>query len=101
MNESKKDAWYYIIVQNPGTSNEQFVGYTDKETGSTFIPAFKTKEIAQQCFLLMPKDIMNNKYDVQAIIKEDLIHQTQKNDYEVFLLDDKGSILEKITGDLF
>jgi len=96
LNAQIKDTWYYIVIQDPGTSNEQFVGYTDKETGSTFIPAFKAKEIAQQCFLLMPKDIMNNKYDVQAIIKEDLIDQTKKNKYEVFLLDDKGIILEKI-----
>ena len=96
MDETKKTVWYYIIVQNPGTSDEQFVGYTDKETKTTFTPAFKSKEIAQQCFLLMPKDIMKNKYEIQAIIKEDLIHQTRKNNYEVFLLDDKGIILEKI-----
>ncbi|MBU8849317.1 MAG: hypothetical protein KOO64_07210 [Desulfobacterales bacterium] len=101
MNDQIKDTWYYIIIQNPGISNEQFVGYTDKETNATFIPAFKNKEIAQQCFLIMPKDIMNNKYEIQAIIKEDLLDQAQKNNYEVFLLDDKGSILEKITGDLF
>ncbi len=97
MNNQIKDNWYYIIIQNPGTSNEQFVGYTDKETKATFIPAFKTKEIAQQCFLLMPKDIMNEKYEAQAIIKEDLVDQGKKNDYEVFLLDDKGSILGKIS----
>ena len=97
MNDQIKDTWYYIIIQNPGTSNEQFVGYTDKETKATFIPAFKTKEIAQQCFLLMPKDIMNEKYEAQAIIKEDLMDQAIKNDYEVFLLDDKGSILGKIS----
>ncbi len=97
MNDQIKDTWLYIIVQNPGIFNEEFVGYTDKETGATFIPSFKTKEIAQQCFLLMPKDIMNNKYEVQAIIKEDLIDQAQKNEYNVFLLDDKGSVLEKIS----
>lgn len=96
MNAQLKDAWYYIVVQNPGTSSEEIVGYTDKETKSTFIPAFKTKEIAQQCFLLMPKDIMKEKYDVQAIIEEDLITQAKKNKYEVFLMDDKGNILETI-----
>ncbi len=96
MNESKKDAWYYIIVQNPGTSNEQFAGFTGKKTTAPFIPAFKAKEIAQQCFLIMPKDIINNKYEVQAIIKEDLMAHAKKNDYEVFLLDDRGSILEQI-----
>jgi len=97
LNKKTKDTWYYIVIQNPGISSEEFVGYTDKKTGATFIPAFKTKEIAQQCFLVMPKDIMNQKYEVQAIIKEDLVRQAQKNDYEVFLLDDKGSILKKIS----
>lgn len=97
MNDPIKDAWYYVIVQNPGTSNEQFVGYTDKETGATFIPAFKTKEIAQQCFLVMPKDIMNEKYEAQAVIKEDLMEQARKNNYAVFLLDDKGSILGELS----
>lgn len=97
MNLSKKNTWYYIIIQNSGASDEQFVGYTDKETNITFIPAFKTKEIAQQCFLIMPKDIMNYKYDVQAIIKEDLMNHARKNNYDVFLLDDKGIILEKVS----
>ena len=97
MNKQTKDTWYYIVIQNPGISSEEFVGYTDKKTGATFIPAFKSKEIAQQCFLVMPKDIMNQKYEVQAIIKEDLILHAQKNDYEIFLMDDKGKILEKIS----
>jgi len=97
LNDQIKDTWYYIIIQNPGISTEQFVGYTDKETKITFIPAFKTKEIAQQCFLIMPKDIMNNKYEVQAIIKEDLVDQAKKNNYDVFLLDDKGCVIKKIS----
>ncbi len=96
MNDPIKAAWFYIIVQNPGTPAEEFVGYTDEEAETTFMPAFKTKEIAQQCFLVMPKDLMKNKYEVQAIIKEDLIKQAQKHNYEIFLLDDRGRILEKL-----
>lgn len=97
MNNKIKDVWFYIVVQNPGASSEQFMGYTDKETKATFIPCFKSKEIAQQCFLLMPKDIMKEKYEVQAIIKEDLIDLAEKQSYEIFLLDDKGKILEQIS----
>ena len=96
MTNKIKDVWFYIVVQNPGISSEQFMGYTDKETKATFIPCFKSKEIAQQCFLLMPKDIMKEKYEVQAIIKEDLIDLAKKQSYEIFLLDDKGKILEQI-----
>lgn len=97
MSDQIKDTWYYIIVQNPEADGEQFVGYTDKKTGVPFIPAFKTKETAQQCFLVMPKDIMNHKYEAQAIIREDLMTLAQKNGYAVFLMDDKGRILEKIS----
>jgi hypothetical protein len=45
----------------------------------------------------MPKDIMNHKYEVQAIIREDLMTLAQKNGYDVFLMDDKGRVLEKIS----
>ena len=96
MKKNTKDTWYYIVVQNPGTPSEQFMGFTDKETNTTFIPCFKTKEIAQQCFLLMPKDIMKEKYEVQAVIKEDLMDLAKKYSYEIFLLDEKGKILEQI-----
>ncbi len=97
MEKKTKDAWYYLVVQNPGTSSEQFLGYTDKETNATFIPCFQSKEIAQQCFLLMPKNIMKEKYEVQAIIKEDLTDLAEKQSYGIFLLDDKGKILEQIS----
>jgi hypothetical protein len=97
LEKKTKDTWYYVVVQNPETSSEQFMGYTDKETNATFIPCFKSKKIGQQCFLLMPKDIMNDKYEVQAIIKEDLIILAEKQSYEIFLLDDKGKILEQIS----
>ena len=97
MNDPKKDTWYYVIVQTPETPDEHFLGYKDKKTGKPFIPAFKTKEIAQQCFLVMPKDVMNEKYEVQAIIKEDLMLAAQKNNYAVFLLDDKGRVVEEIS----
>jgi hypothetical protein len=73
------------------------MGYTDKETNATFIPCFETKEIAQQCFLLMPKDIMNEKYGIQAIIQEDLVAIAKKQSYEIFLLDDTGKILKQIS----
>lgn len=97
MNNLINDTWYYAIVQNPGMSTEQFVGYTDIETEENFIPAFRTKEIAQHCFLIMPKDIMNNTYEAQAIIQEDLMENAQKNGYHVYLLDDKGIILERLS----
>ncbi len=90
------DTWYYIVVQDPETPDEQVLGYTEQETGETFVPAFKTKETAQQCFLIMPKDLMKHKFEAQAIIKEDLVTHAAIKGSRVFLLDDKGRVLEKI-----
>jgi len=96
LKEQINEAWYYVVIQSPGTSDEKLLGYSDEETQSTFIPCFKTKETAQQCFLLMPKDIMKEKYEVQAVIGEDLIRHAEENRFNIFLLDDKGKILEQI-----
>ena len=91
-----QDKWYYIIVQNPGSSTEQFVGFNDAKTGDKFIPAFKTKEDAKTCFALMPKDLFNGKYDTQAVIKDDLMSLAVEHGHEIYLLDEKGTILNYV-----
>lgn len=88
--------WFYIVVQNPGTSNEEYMGFRDDETNKTFIPAFATKEEAQQCFLMMPKDVMHKKYEVQAVIQEDLISIASTSGFHVFLMDDTGRIKQRL-----
>ncbi len=88
--------WFYIVVQNPGTNNEEYMGFMHDETKKTFIPAFATKEEAQQCFLLMPKDIMHIKYEVQAVIQDDLISIASSSGFHIYLMDDKGRIKQKL-----
>ena len=88
--------WYYIIIQDPLTDTEQFVGFSDDKTNEKFIPAFRTKEDAQDCFKLMPKDLFNGSYSVQAVIEDDLLDVAQKNGHTVYLLDEKGTILDTI-----
>lgn len=88
--------WYYIIIQDPGESTEQFVGFRDEKTNEKFIPAFKTKEEARACFALMPKDLFNGRYDTQAVIDDDLLDVANENGHKLYLLDDKGSILEHL-----
>ncbi|MFH1153381.1 MAG: hypothetical protein V1793_06165 [Pseudomonadota bacterium] len=90
--KNTNDVWYYIIVQNPGTGDEELMGFEDTHQARTFIPVFNTKEEAQQCFLLMPKDIMKNKYEVQAIIQEDVLVYARKHGFSVYLLDDRSTI---------
>jgi len=90
----KKENWYYIIIQDPETSTEQFVGFNDAKTNEKFIPAFKTKEQAEDCFALMPKDLFNGRYDVQAVIDDDLLVVANENGHKLYLLDEKGTILD-------
>ena len=96
MEKKQTSEWLYCIVQDPETNQEQLVGFKDDEASIDFIPIFKAKEEAQQCFLLMPKDIMNHKYDVQAIIREDIVAQARKTGYKIFLMDDKGQIIKEL-----
>ena len=93
-NAENSKNWYYIIVQNPETSAEQFVGFNDSKTNEKFIPAFKTKDQAKACFALMPKDLFNGLYDTQAVIDDDLFDIAEKNGHRIYLLDEKGTILD-------
>ena len=93
-NSETAENWYYIIIQDPNTETEQFVGFSDGKTKEKFIPAFKTKEEAKTCFALMPKDLFNGKYDTQAVIEDDLLAVANENGHKIYLLDEKGSILK-------
>ena len=88
--------WYYVIVQNPGTSVEQFVGYKDEKSNSQFLPVFKTREEAQQCFQLIPKDLFNAKYEIQAVIEDDLLRVSEEQNFKLYLLDGQGSIVDTV-----
>jgi len=88
--------WYYIIIRDPETPAEQFVGFSDGNTNEKFLPAFKTKEEAIACFSLMPKDLFTGEYDTQAVIVDDLLNTAQENDHRVYLLDEKGTILKHL-----
>lgn len=94
------DTWYYVIIQDPGTPTEQFVGYEDPKTFEKFIPAFKTKEDAQACFSLLPKDLFSGNYDAQAVIRDDLLAMASEHNRMVYLLDGKGTILDYLTNQL-
>ncbi len=93
--QPKKDAWVYVAVENPG-GNERFVGYTHPENSETaYIPAFLSKEEAQTCFINMPRD-QGKKYEIQAVIYEDLARDAASNGFLIFILDSEGTIQNKV-----
>jgi len=86
--------WLYVAILKAGPS-EQIVGQTDSEHDISFIPAFLDKESAQQAMFHLHLE-KKNKYEVQAIIYEDLARHAAKNGFLVFVLDEEGKVLERL-----
>jgi len=92
--EIKPDTWIWVIIQNPG-ANEQFLGQEYEDQNLPFIPAFFEKEDARQCLIHMTTN-KGDKYEVQAILYNELVQSAAKNDFMIFMLNADGKILEKI-----
>ena len=93
-NEQQEDQWVWVVVQNPG-GHEHFLGQYDKQEDIAFIPTFHSKEEAQQCFLNMSRQ-KGAKYEVQAILYEELAKAAAADGFMIFLLNENGEVLEKI-----
>lgn len=94
MNKMQQDLWVWIIVENPG-GQEQYVGLYDEQASVSYIPTFHSKEDAQDCMVHLPLK-RGRKYEVQAIIFEELSNDARKNDFLVFFVSADGTILERI-----
>lgn len=90
----KEDRWVWVVILDPG-GNEQFLGQHDKQENISFIPAFSDKESAQQGFLNLTRQ-PGHKYEVQAILREELLKDAAAGGFMVFLLGENGEVLEKI-----
>jgi hypothetical protein len=88
------DQWVWVVVQDPG-GKEQFLGQQDNLENISYIPVFYSKEEAQQSFLNMARR-KNCRYEVQAILFEELAKDAAANGFMIFLLNANGEILEKI-----
>ena len=86
-------SWVYVLVQNPG-SNEEIVGQTDPENDISFIPMFTDRDAAMQGVVHMAK-VKGKKFEIQAIIYEDLEQYAAESGFILFVLDDAGAIVEK------
>lgn len=93
-NMQAEDEWVWVVVQDPA-GDEQFLGQQDEQENISFIPAFHSKEVAQQSFLNLARQ-KGHKYEVQAILYEELVKDAAANGFMIFLLDENGEILEKI-----
>jgi hypothetical protein len=90
--KEKVEGWVYVIVCDPGI-NEQFLGLIDKEENINFIPAFPSKDVANDCFLNLPRE-KGKKYEIQAIHIDELTEDATKNGFIVAMVDNDGHIIK-------
>lgn len=91
--KEKVEGWVYVFICNPGDS-ESFLGLYNKDKEVNFIPAFRSKEEANDCFLNIPRE-KGKKYELQAIHIEELHEDATKNGFAVALVDREGNVVEE------
>ena len=90
----KDHQWVYVVVQDPG-ANDQYLGQYETESDTAFIPLFIEKEHALMCMNLLVKD-KDKKYEVQAVIYEELAKNAAEGGFKLYVLNNEGAIEEKI-----
>lgn len=86
--------WLYVAIQKIGNA-EQIVGQTDTEHDVSYIPAFLNKETAQQAMFHLHLE-KKGKYELQAIIYEDLAQHAIEDGFLIFVLDEEGNVVERL-----
>jgi len=86
--------WLYVAIEKTG-ADDRIVGQTDTEHDVSFIPAFLNRDAAQQAMYQMHLE-KKKKYEVQAIIYEDLARHAVQGGFLVFVLDEDGKVMERL-----
>jgi hypothetical protein len=90
----REDKWVWVVVQEP-EKNPQYLGQHDDERDISFIPVFLEKDHALLCYNSLKKDKLL-KYEIQAVLYEELLTDAQKNGFLILILDGEGKIVEWI-----
>jgi len=88
------NTWVWVIVQDPDR-DEQFLGQYDEVNKISFVPFFLEKEEAVQCISGLVKN-PGHTYEIQAVLFEELKRFCAEDEVMLFLLNNKGEILDKI-----
>lgn len=95
MTESKEsggEGWLWVVVSDKDTDGH-YLGLYDKGQDMNFIPAFESKEAANECFLQLPR-AKGKKYEVQAVHIEELSKDAEKAGFGVAIVDGDGKIVK-------
>ncbi len=94
MKKLTADTWVWAIVQDPD-GKEQFLGQHDASNNISFVPFFIEKQEAEQCLSGLVKK-PGHKYEIQAILFDELKSFCAREKTMLFFLNGAGEILDKI-----
>lgn len=93
-NAENTEGWVWVIVyEKDAGEGGHYLGLYNEKKDINFIPAFESKEAANDCFLTMPRE-KGKKYEVQAVHIEELMEDAKKSDFAVAIVDSDGAIVE-------
>ena len=89
---NNSEGWLWVVV-NDKDSDGHYLGLYDEEQDINFIPAFPSKEAANDCFLQLPRE-KGKKYEVQAVHIDELTRDAEEAGFSVALVDANGRIIK-------
>lgn len=88
--QQNSEGWVFVIVYDKGEGGH-YLGLYNEEKKVDFIPAFESKEAANECFLTMPRE-KGKTYEVQAVHIEELQADAEKSGFGIAIVDAEGAI---------
>ena len=89
---NETDEWVFVIISDTD-GNEKYLGLYDENKKTNFIPVFRNKDDADSCFMMMSKK-KGQKYEIQAVLMDELLKDIVNNEFYVAIVDGDGKILE-------
>jgi len=86
--------WVWGVILNP-EKDEKLLGQYDDKTQLSFIPIFKERDEALKSLHNLSIE-KGKKYEIQAILYEDVSRYASENGFMIFILNGDGEVLDKI-----
>lgn len=90
---NNSDEWVYVFVCDPGPKESYFGLYND-EKDINFIPVFRSRDEANDCFLELPRK-KGVKHECQAVHIEEIQEAAEKNGFVVAVVDSEGKVVKE------
>ncbi len=90
--DKNSEGWVYVFVSK-SDDEENYLGLYNKEEDLNFIPAFQSKDDANDCYLSLPRE-KGRRYEVQAVHVSELDEQASNNGFVVTLVDKDGNVIK-------